>query len=166
MAQSKLGRSHIFKNQRTHNVDNFDVDAASFGAILKCVVRVQVEFGLSLCVWVSVCACVCIIVSVVVRDFARFCVACFRVYLGQCLRPRPNDLSKQRHQDKGITPKGLYSLCLRFVAILINCWQLNSIEALIRHLMVSRQQKHHTIQTTNCWHGLSGVSVNPQDGTN
>lgn len=114
------------------------------------------------------CACACISSSVLVCDFARFCVAYFRVYLGRRLKRRPTIEANKgiRTKDKGITPKGLNSRCHRFVAILINCWQLNSIEALIRHLMVSRQQKHHTIKAINCCAGLSGVSVNPQAETN
>lgn len=55
---------------------------------------------------------------------------------------------QQRHPQKDKRNSQKDFSCARFAAvaaIFINCWQLNSIEALIKRLMAPRQQKLRTI---------------------
>lgn len=86
---------------RRKSRDNNDVDAAtSFGAILKCLDRVQVALAsysvcACPCACVSACACACECSHVCVSYFARFCVACFSVYLGHCLSLLPSQGFRQ-----------------------------------------------------------------------
>lgn len=79
--------------------DNNDVDAAaSFGAILKCLDRVQFAFGsytVCDCACAGACVSTCVSSYVCVSYFARFCVACFSVYLGHCLSLLPSQGFRQ-----------------------------------------------------------------------
>lgn len=101
------------------------------------------------CAWMGACSYVC------VWAISRAFVSPVLVFiLANALAPT-KDLGKQRQRqrqqrhlqkDKRNSQKDFS--CARFAAvaaILINCWQLNSIEALIRCLMASRQQKLRTI---------------------
>lgn len=141
--------------------DNNDVDAAtSFGAILKCLDRVQFALvSYSVCAWACMRMHVreCVSARAYVWAISRAFVSPVLVFiLANALAPHQGFRQtkatatataterQQRHLQKDKRNSQKDFSCARFAAvaaILINCWQLNSIEALIKRLMAPRQQK-------------------------